>query len=172
MYKKISVLMCILWMGFIFYNSSQDGSESNGLSYKIIDKITSTKEKVSESGNKHLVFAAPNEANISNGNMRVTLNLDIRKVAHGFEYFVLAVLVANAYFAHNRKGKAAIINILFIVLFYAVTDEYHQIYVKGRHSCVEDVVIDFVGGILGMSLFYIWYYLGRKKGISTAKKKK
>ncbi|MDS0525599.1 VanZ family protein [Clostridium sp. SHJSY1] len=172
MYKKISVLLCILWMGFIFYNSSQNGNESNGLSYKIIDKIISIKQEVTERGNKFLVYAGPNEAKESNSNVRVALNLNIRKVAHGFEFFILAVLIANAYFAHNKKGKNVIINILFIVLFYAVTDEYHQIYVKGRHSCVEDVIIDFIGGIIGMTLFYCWYYFGRKRGVSTAKKKK
>lgn len=170
MQKKISVILCILWMGFIFYNSSQDGTESNNLSYKIIDKIESIYKDIKGSSNTNLVFAGPSNASISNSNVRISLNIDIRKAAHGFEYLILAILVANAYFLHNIKGRNAIVYILFIVLFYAVTDEYHQIYVKGRGSSVEDVLIDFIGGIIGLILFYIWYYLKRGKGSLVTKK--
>jgi VanZ family protein len=171
MYKKISLILCILWMGFIFYNSSQDGTESNSLSYKIIDKIITMQEKVKEDSHNYLVYAGGNVTNTAKDGERVALNLDIRKGAHAFEFFVLAILVANAYFAHNIKGRKAIIYILFIVLFYAVTDEYHQIYVKGRNSNVRDVLIDFAGGIIGMIIFYIGYYLKGTKKFHKRKKK-
>ncbi|WP_143316578.1 VanZ family protein [Clostridium sp. HBUAS56017] len=170
MYKKISLILCILWMGFIFYNSSQDGTQSNGLSYKIIDRIITIHEKAKEYSGNHLVFAGGNVSNAAN-NERVSLNLEIRKVAHAFEFFVLAILLANAFFAYNIKGKKAIIYILFIVLFYAVTDEYHQLYVKGRNSNVRDVCIDFFGGVIGMTLFYIGYYSKKSKKFYKRKKK-
>ena len=37
--KIVSVVLCILWMGFIFYNSSRDGTQSNEFSNKVLYKI-------------------------------------------------------------------------------------------------------------------------------------
>ncbi len=67
----------------------------------------------------------------------------IRKNAHAFEYFVLAILVAIAMFAFHLKGRGAIVYIMFICLLYAVTDEFHQAFVTGRTSLVSDVIIEF-----------------------------
>lgn len=37
-----------------------------------------------------------------------------------------------------------------LVAAYAATDEYHQLFVPGRSGQVRDVVIDTVGGTLGL----------------------
>ena len=39
MKKKLSIILCILWMGFIFYNSSQTGYKSNERSVKVLNVI-------------------------------------------------------------------------------------------------------------------------------------
>ena len=39
MKKKLSIILCILWMGFIFYNSSQPGYKSNERSVKVLNVI-------------------------------------------------------------------------------------------------------------------------------------
>lgn len=87
-------------------------------------------------------------------------NLDhiVRKNAHAFEYIVLAILVSAALFTYNLKGKAALIYIMFICLFYSVTDELHQSFVPGRTSLVSDVLIDFLGAIIGLGIYYLFYY--------------
>ena len=51
------------------------------------------------------------------------------------------------------------IYILFIVLFYAVSDEFHQLYVQGRNSSVLDIIIDFIGGLIGTIIFYLSCYI-------------
>ena len=61
------------------------------------------------------------DTKLQNSHME-NLNLIIRKNAHAFEYMGLAILTCNAFFINKFKGKGAIIYVLFICLFYAVTD--------------------------------------------------
>ena len=52
---------------------------------------------------------------------------------------------------------------MFVCLFYAVTDEFHQSFVPGRGSLVSDVLVDFGGTLIGLTFFYIAYYKIYKK---------
>lgn len=137
-------------MGVIFYNSSASGIVSNERSMHVLNKMRSLYH-ITESGtaNKNVMFQ---NRHIEN------LNLIIRKNAHAFEYIVLAMVVCNALFINKFKGKGVIIYVLFLCLFYAVTDEFHQLFVIGRASLVSDVLIDFCGALIGTSLYYIMYY--------------
>lgn len=185
-WKIISVLACIMWMAFIYHNSAQDGNSSYSFSGKFLEKIIEIKDNLLSNSE-----GISPEFKLSTGEiMAVNLTGDstfypynsismsflpnfnklsknqqndiIRKYAHAFEFFILAILFANALFAFGFKGKKAIIYILFGVLFYACTDEYHQLYVKGRNSSVNDVLIDFCGGIIGIFLYYMIYYAKEK----------
>lgn len=181
MKKFISILLCIFWMGFIFYNSSENGMSSDGLSYKIVDKFISVKDAIFSSSsdltgkleNNKKVYSGTNFGltgainSAVKSNDRYVLNQALRKLAHFTEYLILALLVANAFNTFKKRPKDAIIYILFIVLFYAVTDEYHQLFIDGRNSKITDVLIDFTGGIIGMIMFYTLYHLkGKKKRFS------
>ncbi|MDP4146372.1 MAG: VanZ family protein [Bacillota bacterium] len=155
--KKYVVLLCILWLGFIFYNSSKTGVESNAKSFTITNMLRAEVRK--ERGESSMKYT-PLPSNAK----EESFNLFIRKNAHAFEYCVLAILACGVLFSLNLKGKNAVIYILFICLLYAVLDEFHQIYVPGRTSSVRDVLIDFAGSILGMLAFYFTYYkILRKK---------
>lgn len=90
-------------------------------------------------------------------------NKILRKNAHVFEYLVLSIVVTTLLFSLNLKGKSAIIYIMFICLFYAVTDEFHQQFIPGRSALVSDVLIDFGGSIIGILIFYLFYYTAYKK---------
>jgi len=72
-------------------------------------------------------------------------NVFVRKSAHAFEFLVLAMLILWAMTCHDVKGIKAI--------FYAITDEFHQLFVYGRGASLKDVKIDFIGGVIG-SIFY------------------
>ncbi|MBE6049629.1 MAG: teicoplanin resistance protein VanZ [Clostridium sp.] len=174
MKKVISVLLCIMWMIFIFFNSAQTGESSNNWSYKIVDKIisieqifkdnTKTNSESSFNNNENgknniIVKASKNTKN----NKRIMINKVLRKIAHAVEYFILAILFANMFFCFGLKGKKAVIYILFGVLFYAVLDELHQLYIPKRESSVVDVLIDFAGGLLGLIVYYLGYYSFIKK---------
>ncbi|WP_368072532.1 VanZ family protein [uncultured Clostridium sp.] len=34
-------------------------------------------------------------------------------------------------------------------------EEFHQLYVKGRNGKVEDIVINFIVGIIGLQIYYL-----------------
>jgi VanZ family protein len=66
----------------------------------------------------------------------------LRKGAHLTEYAVLGGLL---YRALGREPFA-----LALGIAYAVTDELHQYFVRGRHASPVDVAIDAVGVAVGM----------------------
>ena len=87
----------------------------------------------------------------------------VRKVAHLTEYGVLAALVLRL-IRHRVAGPArpwqwseAALAML-VVLVYASTDEFHQLFVPTREGSLRDVGIDCVGAVLALLL--LWF-LGR-----------
>ena len=158
--KKLIIFLCLFWMGFIFYMSSNNGQISHNESNQVVNLIENTQEKLQTKaedktteklqGNKNTIKAQQVKEN--------KLDYIVRKNAHGFMYMVLAFLVSSIFFVSNKKGKDAIVYILFICLFYAVTDEFHQYFVPGRTSLASDVLVDFGGALIGLAFFYIFYY--------------
>jgi VanZ family protein len=69
----------------------------------------------------------------------------LRKCAHMTEYAVLAFLLARAI---GREPPAFVAGLL-----YAVSDELHQSFVRGRHASPVDVAIDSVGLLIGLALW-------------------
>ncbi|WP_186431560.1 VanZ family protein [Clostridium sp. BSD9I1] len=202
MKKIISIILCLAWMGFIFYNSSQNGVESNARSeeflksikkYYIEMKNTVKKPKRVESFNvdkeaKKAEASGDKNNNIVNKNNNTEItkkntntsiksnnsstvkkannaakdkklkfqNYLVRRGAHALEYIVLAILIANVFWQFGIRNKNVIIYVLFIALFYAVLDEFHQSFVKGRTSEVGDVLLDFSGAIFGTITWCFW----------------
>lgn len=161
--KKIAVILCLLWMGVIFYNSSRSGIISNEKSVNLLNDAKSiyhlTKPNYASKNQPSKQTNTSSYKNIEKLNPhQQKLNLILRKNAHAFEYIVLAILVCNVFFIYKYKGKGAVVYVLFICLFYAVTDEFHQLFVPGRTSLVSDVLIDFMGALIGLGLYYFSYY--------------
>jgi VanZ family protein len=70
----------------------------------------------------------------------------LRKCAHASEYAVLVLLLFRAL---GRELSAFLIG-----LAYAVTDELHQQFVRGRHASPFDVSMDAAGLALGLLLLH------------------
>ena len=70
----------------------------------------------------------------------------LRKCAHVTEYAILALLL---YRALGRELPAFLIGFA-----YAVTDEVHQAFVRGRHASPFDVAMDAAGLALGLLLLH------------------
>lgn len=150
-------------MGVIFYNSSASGIVSNERSINLLNKVRSVYHitKLNNAGKPQTstpITASSNKIIKLQSSHLEKLNIILRKNAHAFEYIVLAMLVCNAFFINKFKGKGAVVYVLFICLFYAVTDEFHQLFVPGRTSLVSDVLIDFTGALIGLGLYYFLYY--------------
>lgn len=90
------------------------------------------------------------------------LALFVRKSAHVFEYAVLAMLVWFASRPLPEKDSAPRWHswhaavVLGIVVIYAATDELHQSTVPTRIGTPVDVLIDTLGGAIG--LFTVWVF--------------
>ena len=70
----------------------------------------------------------------------------LRKCAHASEYAVLVLLLFRAL---GRELPAFLIG-----LAYAVTDELHQQFVRGRHASPFDVSMDAAGLALGLLVLH------------------
>jgi len=112
--------------------SSFDGNSSNDQSGSIVTFIS----------------------NILNIDNLEFLSLLIRKLAHFTEYFILGILTINC-FKDYKFNNIFIYSLLFCI-FYACTDEVHQLFVPGRSGNIIDVLIDSVGSIFGCGSYFIF----------------
>jgi VanZ family protein len=71
----------------------------------------------------------------------------LRKAAHATEYAILALLLFRAL---GRELPAFAIGFA-----YAVSDEIHQEFVRGRHASPFDVSMDAAGLALGLLLLHV-----------------
>jgi VanZ family protein len=70
----------------------------------------------------------------------------LRKAAHVTEYAILGVLLLRALGGELPALAAGVA--------YAITDEIHQLFVRGRHGSPVDVAIDAAGVLLGLLVFH------------------
>ncbi len=85
-----------------------------------------------------------------------TLDYIFKKSSHMIVYAILFVLVHRAFFLLN-SSKLKSFNWFFtfmICLLYAVSDEYHQSLVPGRHPAFRDVGIDMIGSLVAFLRLY------------------
>lgn len=135
MKRKISTwLPVILWMLIIFIFSAQPASTSSKMSGSVMQFVIS------------IIDVTP-IPEILGENLLHTL---VRKTAHFSIYLVLGALVLRA---GNREGwSRKYIYTFAICLLYAMTDEFHQLFIPGRSGQIEDVLIDSSGSCLGIFL--------------------
>lgn len=156
MKKIILVIICCLCIVFIFFNSSKTGTASNNVSQSIVNRVV-TMLKESDYLDSDIIDKIKEK-----GIDKSDLNVLVRKSAHAFEFFLLAVVVfITISFAKINKVEAFIYP-LFVVLLFAVFDELFQKYVQGRTSSLIDVLIDFSGGIIGTIISNMIFALGNK----------
>ena len=139
--KVIKLLLVIVWMGLIFMFSNENGKESTKTSdtflYKIVEVITSeklTKDDKIELTNKYMFI--------------------VRKCAHFFLYFVLAILVFIYLKEYIDISPSIVIYTIIFVIIYASSDEIHQLFISNRSGSIKDVMIDTSGGITSTLISY------------------
>jgi VanZ family protein len=87
-------------------------------------------------------------------------DLVVKKGAHMLGYGILALTYWNGMRFDRRKAWLA----LLLAVVYAITDEFHQSFVPGRHpSWVDALIIDGGGAVIALGLAN--YYLIRKHRI-------
>lgn len=130
--KKVKIIRVILfilivaWALLVFYLSSQTGGESSGLS-RFIAEIFTKDEKILE-----------------------IIEMYVRKMAHFSEYAFGGMLFLLLFNTYEWSDKRKIITSIGLGIWYAITDEVHQLMVDGRSGRIVDVYIDSLGVATGV----------------------
>lgn len=73
---------------------------------------------------------------------------------HFTEYFILILLLYNAFCKSGRKNRKMLFPCLLICFMYVCTDECHQLF-RERTSSFMDVLIDTSGGLIAVLIIKI-----------------
>lgn len=130
--KVMKWLLLILWLGVIFYMSSESGEVSSNTSSKVLNIVES-------------IFPF-----VKNNVELFTMLL--RKSAHILEYFILGVLIFEVVKEYCTIRKEIFIISLLIFLLCATLDEIHQLFTFGRAGRIIDVLIDSIGFIFSIGI--------------------
>lgn len=140
MKRIILTIITIIWMGVIFFFSSENYTESKNLSDSFTDKtLVSICKLFKKDCDKEKVINK--------------YGFLIRKLAHFTEYFILGILM---FFTFREYGVKSLWIPLIICILYASLDEIHQLFVDGRSGNIKDVLIDSSGSSLAILLFYFF----------------
>lgn len=150
----ISWTFVLLWMALIFYLSHQPGDESASLSGGVMEFAIS------------LVHSLVPGIQLAEIEWFHTL---IRKGAHFGAYFLLGLLVMNALGRSGVLGRKRVLLGIITCTTYAISDEFHQLFISGRSGQVSDVLIDSLGACTGILFFLVTARLSKKV---SAKNKK
>lgn len=162
MKRYIWLIITLIWLAFIFYNSSRIGQDSSLASGKVVMYV----QKVL---NIFKIEIHP-----------IKLSYLIRKGAHFFEYFMLAIFSYNfikGFKIFNNKlflyDKITVFSYLIIItfcLFIAIIDELIQYFTPGRVCSIFDVMIDVSGSVFAINLIIIFSVKKIKSTLNNANK--
>lgn len=143
--RVLVVLMMISNLTFIWIQSSKTAADST----KISTSITKTVAPIVVSGFKKMPKPQQN-AKIKE------LNNKLRTLAHSLEYVPMGVLILLLLVLSFNCKSLNITNVLTLGLIsilsgltFAVFDEIHQIFVKGRAFELKDICLDMAGMAVG-----------------------
>jgi VanZ family protein len=132
--KYLSFVVLLSWLYFIFSFSSEQATVSSSHSNAIVEFL-SGKSVHSESVWTHY----------------------IRKSAHFVMYFVLGAIVMLNIKLNARLSTKLAILAWFFCFMYAISDEFHQLYVVGRSGQLKDVAIDSLAAAISIIVTYVFW---------------
>lgn len=145
--KWILVLLCMLTIFFFSSdNANKSTKKSNGLIIQISQLFAG-----------HKLSGEEKETNIE------LYDKFLRKSAHFTLYFILGLLIVNAIYEYKLEDAKMILIALLIAFLYACSDEIHQLFVPGRSGEILDVLIDTLGSLTGIMVYYYVTKIWRRK---------
>lgn len=142
--RIFKIIFLILWMTLIFCFSNQKAIESTNLSNSFINKTIVKTYKFFYGD-----LSSKKEEQIID-----KYSFFVRKLAHYSLYFILGIL-SIIVISDYEKNKILIFYSFVICITYACIDEFHQYFIDGRSSSIKDVLIDSIGSISSILLYYI-----------------
>ncbi|HEX3021171.1 MAG TPA: VanZ family protein [Lachnospiraceae bacterium] len=150
-YSKVKVIVLILlslatFLAISFF-SSQQGYQSASTSTRFSKMIVEEWNRIF-----HLALSEENR------NLLIGWVYEpVRKLAHITEYAILAVILYFLVSQFTRKRRTVILMTFLIIFFCASVDEIHQLFIPLRGAKFSDVMIDSLGGLVGISLINLIY---------------
>ncbi len=144
----IDILLLILCMMTIFYLSSENAVKSLETTNKVTTKAyeTVTDKNASIKEDKKEID------NFIENNLKL-----IRKSAHFLEYMLLGFLMFNVLKDYRKVSVKLGLISLFLSFLYSCSDEIHQMFIPNRTALLVDVLIDSLGSLLGVFIFFGLY---------------
>ena len=149
-------LLCAVilgWLALIFTLSAQPAHKSDGLS-KNVTKI--------------IIISIDTALDISKIDSHTVSNLVdkfnhiVRKYAHFTAYLILGMMMMLLLKLKEVKMKRMIIYSYLATTLYAMSDEFHQLFVAGRGAQITDVMIDSSGAVVGICVFALYIIKSKK----------
>lgn len=76
-------------------------------------------------------------------------------LGHILEYAILSLLLARALLWRGDFTRGQVLTVFYLILLYAYTDEFHQVYVPGRAFQVVDLLLDAFGAAIGLGAYLL-----------------
>lgn len=127
----VFIVVIVVWVAFLFFNSSESYSDSNLRSYYFLERF-----------------------NITNNKISYESNILIRKLAHLFEYMVLAIILVIIFKLFSFRKSTLCTATVFLTMLIGAIDEFYQSFIPGRSPRIIDILIDTLGGVLAV-IFYL-----------------
>ncbi len=142
------MIWCMLIFGFSAQPAKASSKLSSSVTAKVLKAIPSVK-KLPPARKKKTVDVVHNY---------------IRKLAHFSLYFILGILLALLCHSYGFSFCRLFFVALLVCALYAATDEFHQLFVKGRSCQALDVMVDSGGATAGILIVSV--ILNRFKKLS------
>ncbi len=86
-------------------------------------------------------------------------DFSLKKGGHMLGYALLTMAFFRAMDGGKGAARFRLITALCLAAVYAASDEFHQLFTPGRRASPWDVVIDMVGGLIGLG---VWLLIRRR----------
>lgn len=140
-YNILSLIILILWMIGVFILSNFPANISAGQSSSILEKI---------------IFPILDMVLENNEYLYNIIQIFIRKSAHLTLYILGGMIIFNFLYNYFSNLNITKYSIVFGGI-YAITDEIHQYFVPGRSMQITDILIDFIGVLIGVFMIKLIY---------------
>ena len=150
----ICTALFVVWLIIMLTLSSQNGTQTANVSKSLAFWLT------------RLIYRDA----ATYGNL-FAVHTFIRKAAHVFLFAVLCELLAEIVdsFKNSRKWFCAVFSVCAVSLF-AFADEWHKLFISGRHFDMFDVMLNIIGAVLGTTVFLLIHYLLKNRKLSVKSK--
>lgn len=152
--KNIGIMifmLLVLWIGLIFYFSSQPPVVSHGqsgLAIKVFKKVNDVFDITDTHIFKNLESIVKDK--LLKGKYKST-NYMLRRSAHFGIYFILGIMCSVFGYFYTKKILIGFLLGVSLPVVVAVLDEFNQGFV-GRTSSLSDVILDGTGALIGTGI--------------------